>query len=116
MSQLLPQDRRSLLLLRLLDQTKAGKVTWEDLGNTSSIDMYRARVGAGFIRIGRDQDHSSDGVEVTILNENGLMVSEFELSPIAQDFALGKELLEWARIASRGGESVVEDMLEALGK
>ena len=44
------------------------------------------------------------------------MVSEFELSPIAQDFAVGKELLEWARIASRGGESVVEDMLEALGK
>jgi len=116
MSQLLPQDRQRLLLLRLLEQTKAGKVRWEDLGNTSSIDMYRARVGAGFIRIERDQEHTSNEVVVTILNENGLMVSEFELSPIAQDFAVGKELLEWARIASRGGESVVEDMLEALGK
>ncbi len=110
---------------RLVAQTHAGKVSWEDLSSLSAGDEFRVNFGDVIVevrqgeRIERTDDDSKQYVgyiRVQILNDRGFVVAKTE-QDIGQPF-YGKlaELLEAARGSGRRRRAVFERLLTTLSK
>lgn len=121
MSQALPPDKLTALLRRLLDQTRAGKVGWEDLSLISAYDEFRARVGSGMVRVAAlsradpDVQTRGEGYRVSLIDGNGLLSAETEIYEDDGGYALARDVFEAARAHARHGEILIDDMLRSLG-
>lgn len=117
MNQVIPRDRINGLVQKLLEQSRAGKIQWEDVGKASTLDIYRTKIGTGFVRITLSEDDDGrGGVQVTLLNESGLPIADTHFGRGAERSKPAEELIESARTSARGGERVLESMFEALDR
>ncbi len=109
---------------RLVAQTRAGKVQWEDLSSLSGGDEFRVNFGDAVVEVRQGEriertDEEKQYVEyirVQILNDRGFVVAKSE-QDVGHPFH-GKlsELLEAARASGRRRRAVFDRLLTTLSK
>jgi hypothetical protein len=97
------------LLNALMVGTEKRQVFWEDLPDE---DMFRTHVGGGLIRIGRTEDKK--GYALWLMGHGGAIVAEASFLPSEPGFQLSEEVYSSARLAARGGNELLDNIIRQL--
>ena len=110
--------KRKALVDHIAKLTSEGLMDWHD---TLDEDSFRAHLGNGMVRITRggrkvgpdDEDISMPVHAILVMNEQGLIVDEFE--EVGHNGSISS-LLEMARQRARGADDIYDSMLKDRGK
>jgi hypothetical protein len=110
------------LLTSALNQTRAGKLTWQEFGSES----FRTRIGPGWLHLNRtySENENEDGerwmfeeYSIQISDERGRVIAEEEMKATGgAEGKLVQDLFRVARNSALGGDEIIEKMLHALGQ
>lgn len=118
-------DKLKLVLRALVQKTANGKLGWEDASSLVRGDRFRANFGDAVVELSTDErelvdDHGDDFLatvyRVQVLNSHALVVESRDFFPATEDRALVVDLFERVRASARKRESVLDSLLEKLGK
>lgn len=84
------------LMKRLIDSTKAGKLSWEE---TADENTFRLTLDVGIIHIQQVGSQSAGDFRLSMLNENNAIVEVFEGGQTEENHLL-RELYEAARFSA----------------
>lgn len=113
------RQRFVLLLERLHDATRTGKVRWEE---TAKEGAFRIALGDGLVRIEKGADYdpdrldSFDFVRASLISRHGETVEELLVEDDESDETAGliRKLYENARTSALSGDELVDSMLADL--
>lgn len=110
---------------RLISQTRAGKVQWEDVSTMSGGERFRVNFGDMLVdvregeRVEQSDLHGETHVSyirVQVLNDRGFVVASAEHDIGGPYHRKLGELLDTARASARRREALLENLLQRLGK
>ena len=113
------------LVERLSDQTRAGKIVWEDVSTLSAGDRFRVNFGDAVvdIRQGERVEQSDEYglvhvsyIRLQVLNDRGFIVDSTEQDVGTPGYSKLSTLLDAARGSGRQRKAVLEKLLTTLSK
>lgn len=96
------------LLGALKTGTEANRVTWEDLPDE---EMFRARVFGGLVRVGQTDTPGARGYKLWLIGAGGLIAGEFEVMAGEPEYELIRDVYNAARLAARGGDELIDNII-----
>ena len=99
------------LLRALKHGTETRQVHWEDLPDE---EMFRTQLGGGLIRIGLVAEGAQSGYRLTLLGINGSIAAETTFYRGEAGYDLIEELFDAARLKARGGDFIIDNILQQL--
>jgi hypothetical protein len=99
------------LLGALKSGTEAHRVTWQDLPEE---DMFRAHIGVGMVRLGKAETPGTLGYKLWLMAPGGAIVGELEVNRGEPAYDLIEDVYMSARLAARGGEQLLDQMIQLL--
>lgn len=118
-------DKLYRVLLKLLDQTIAGKVKWDDASKLSEGEKFRVSFGDAIVEIwdGEVSTHDDEYGEVHerkfdahVLNPQGLVVTQQVFTTdMGQLYRTAERLFLAARSSARRTDAVLDSLLQKLG-
>jgi hypothetical protein len=109
------RDKLIELLQGLKAATEQSKLQWQDLPDE---EMFRAHVGSGMVRIGRSTVANHQVFTLWVMSPTGAIAAQLDIwdNDIESDFKLIETVYSLARLAARGGDSLLDSMLNNLPK
>jgi hypothetical protein len=105
----------SAKIIDLLKALKVGTDTkqlyWEDLPDE---ETFRTQIGGGLVRIGMATNSSRRHYTLALVGINGGIAAEIDFSPDEPGYELIEEVYTSARLAARGGELIIDNIIRQL--
>ena len=118
-------DKLYRVLLKLLDQTAAGKVKWDDASRLTEGEKFRVSFGDAIVELwdkelARQSDEFGtvyDRIIVAhVLNPMGMVVAQQEFSMgMVHPYRTLEKLFLAARSSARRSDAVLDSLLQKLG-
>jgi hypothetical protein len=90
---------------------ESGRVRWEDLPDE---EMFRTQMGGGLVRIGKADEESGRGYTLSLIGHNGRIAAEVNFYPNDPGYELIDDVFSSARLAARGGEQIIDNIIRQL--
>lgn len=104
-------DKRFQLVQRVLEQSRAGKVDWEETANSNEFIVTRGNLS---ILISEKWQNDNSLIVITILNDDGDVIESFNDEEWGSDgdvYELFRDLYNIARRYAMGTEQALDQLL-----